>query len=191
MAIWFTFERNWEDCKLGYKLAIVNCHCKFKTGHLCNSSRFNELKTLATSYFNTKQCWTLTKKYIFKCYNSDFIMCGGQKEVWSPTKQLEHLQHHGEPHQGKQQGLGHSVRGFRTRDSSTTGVHLFSSNREPQLQAVRDNQQLPHKREQRPQYSLSRGDEQMHECWTPLNRDRTSSWGQRLSGIVSSLRIVD
>ncbi len=85
-------------------------------------------------------------------------VCGGQKEVWSPTKQLEHLQHHGEPHQGKQQGLGHPVRGFRTRDSYTTGVHHFSSNREPQLQAVRDNQQLPHKREQRPQYSLSAGE---------------------------------
>ncbi len=96
--------------------------------------------------------------------------CGGQKEVWSPTKQLEHLQHHGEPHQGKQQGLGHPVRGFRTRDSSTTGVHHFSSNREPQLQAVRDNQQLPHKREQRPQYSLSRGDEQMLNAEPPKPR---------------------
>lgn len=63
-------------------------------------------------------------------------LCGGQEEVWSPTKQLEHLQHHGEPHQGKQQGLGHPIRGFRTRDSSNTGVHLLSSNGEPQLQAV-------------------------------------------------------
>ncbi len=167
----FCFYFCFFELKKSYNLIIYIicvCVCVCVCMCICYKLFCFQIYYLETQKYSCTSC-RLFHTPELKCdiYIYIYILCGGQKEVWSPTKQLEHLQHHGEPHQGKQQGLGHPVRGFRTRDSSTTGVHHFSSNRKPQLQAVRDNQQLPHKREQRPQYSLSRGDEQMLNAEPP------------------------